>query len=233
MSNKYKILNTSEELMLSFNKLIEFYDYNGTERTHSFLFCDIDKKHFDLCKNESYSLQCEDFEGRLDFDLTINKLHNYGNNLILNVNVSSGMYEVGALSILEFQEEDKGRIWLDMKGSLKRKYISASYIKNGFPRKIKNEKIIIEGKYIQDYYSFYCELGYALLGSYGYIGSNLNAVCDLLNDLIDSDKKINIIWNNSELSFKAIDNNLPEGYYQSSSEDILALLEDYFNIELK
>lgn len=233
MNDKYKIFNTYEELILSFNKIIEFYDYNGTEGTHSFLFCEIDRKNLDLYKNEYYSLQCEDFEGRLDFDLKINKLHAYGNHLLLNLNISSGMYEVGALSILEFQEEDEKRIWLDMKGSLKRKYISASYIKNGFPSKVKNEKIIIEGKYIQDYYSFYCELGYALFGSYGYIGNNLNAVCDLLNDLVDSNKKTSIIWNDSELSFKAIDNSLPEGYYQSSSEYMLALLEDYFNIELK
>ncbi|MBD2785030.1 barstar family protein [Xenorhabdus sp. DI] len=231
MSSKYKIFNTSEELALSFNKMIEFYDYNGTEGTHSFVFCGVDRKYFDLCKNESYSLQCEDFEGRLDFGFRIKKFHSYENNLFLNLNISSGMYEVGALSLLEFQSEDEKRIWLDMKGNLKRKYISASYIKNGFPREIKNEKIIIEGKCIQDYYSFYCELGYALFGNYGYIGNNLNAVCDLLNDLVGNNQ--NIIWNDSELSFKAIDNSLPEGYYQSSSEYILSLLEDYFNLELK
>ncbi|EOX6883848.1 hypothetical protein ACPU88_004161 [Providencia stuartii] len=231
MSDKYKVFNTSEELIFSFDKLIEFYDYNGKEGSHSFAFCGVNKKHLDLCKNEYYSLQCEDFEGRLDFDFNINKFYAHKNNLFLNLNISSGMYEVGALSILEFQSEDEERIWLDMKGSLKRKYIPACYIKNGFPKKIKHEKIIIEGKYIQDYYSFYCELGYALFGSYGYIGNNLNAVCDLLNDLIEKNK--NIIWKDSELSFKSIDNSLPEGYYQCSSEYILSLLEDYFNIELK
>lgn len=45
----------------------------------------------------------------------------------------------------------------------KRIYISASYIIGGIRRCLEKDTIIIEGKYIHDYYSFYCEIGYAFL----------------------------------------------------------------------
>ncbi|HHJ1160996.1 barstar family protein [Proteus mirabilis] len=118
-----------------------------------------------------------------------------------------------------------------MRGIAKKNYISASYLKNGFQKVIRNDSIILDGKYIHDYYSFYCELGYSIFGSYGYVGNNLNALYDILNDVVE--EKRNLIWKDSILSFKAIDNSIPADYLQSSSEDILILLDGYFNIMLE
>ncbi|HEJ9411461.1 TPA: barstar family protein [Proteus mirabilis] len=231
MNGQYKIFNNCDESVLSFNGLVECYDYTGMKDKCSYTFMDVNELNINLNKNGYYSLKCDLFDGRLDFDFYLNDFYVCNGNLVVDVNISSGMYEFGALSTLEFSLNDNKRIWLDMRGCAKKKYISASYLKNGFQKKIKNEVIVIEGKYIHDYYSFYCELGYSIFGNYGYIGSNLNAVYDILNDTIE--KKINLIWKDSFISFKAIDNTVPEDYYQSSSEDILVLLNDYFNIILE
>lgn len=231
MNGKYELLNSSSRMILSFSDLIECYEYTRMEREYIYSFIGVNERKMQLNKGEHYSLKCNLFNGRLDFEFDLIDYRNISNGLILMVNSCSEMCSFGSLSILDFHSESEERIWLNMKGVAKEKYIAASYIKNGFQKKIKNNDIIINGKYIHDYYSFYCELGYSLFGSYGYVGHNLNAVCDILNDTIEERKTL--LWKNSELSFKAIDNSVPEGYFQSSSEDILALLDDYFNITLE
>ncbi|MGG4608509.1 barstar family protein [Providencia sp. Me31A] len=228
MNGEYKIFNSSDELILSFSDLIECYDYTGRGERCSYSFIGINEKKINISRDIPYYLQSDLFEGRLDFYFNINEFQLVNNGLLLNMNVSSGMYKFGALSILDFYLNSKDRIWLDMKGIAKKNYISASYLKNGFQKKIKNNDIIFHGKYIHDYYSFYCELGYSIFGSYGYVGNNLNALYDILNDTIE--KKRDLIWKDSELSFKAIDNSMPADYSQASSEDMLSLLDDFFNI---
>jgi len=142
------------------------------------------------------------------------------------------MYERGALALLKTASELEERVWLDMKGDLKLIYLSASYLKNGFPRTSDKDTVVIEGKYIQDYYVFFCELGHAFLGNFGYMGWNLPGVSDLLIDVARKDRTINIIWKDSDLSFKAIENTVPEGY-QSISSDIVVELKEHCNVILE
>ena len=210
MNGEYKIFNLSNDLIMSFSDLIECYDYTESGGKCTYSLIGINEKNINF---------------------SVNEFHFFNNGLLLNVNISSGMYKFGALSILEFYLNSKERIWLDMRGIAKKNYISASYLKNGFQKVIRNDSIILDGKYIHDYYSFYCELGYSIFGSYGYVGNNLNALYDILNDVVE--EKRNLIWKDSILSFKAIDNSIPADYLQSSSEDILILLDGYFNIMLE
>ena len=142
------------------------------------------------------------------------------------------MYKRGALALLKTASELEERVWLDMKGNLKLIYLSACYLKNGFPRTLDKDTVVIEGKYIQDYYAFFCELGYAFLGRFGYMGWNLHGVSDLLTDLVRKDRTVNVIWKDSDLSFKAIENTVPEGY-QSISSDIVVELKKYCNVILE
>ena len=233
MENKYEIRNSSDQLIFSCNDFIECYDFLGTPGYYWYAFVGVSQQNVNLIiDEETYSINNSQFAGRLDSEFTVQKIIKSHNVLYAGLYLSGGMYERGALSLLKTVNEFEERVWLDMKGSLKLIYISASYLKNGFPRTLDKETIVIEGKYIQDYYAFFCELGYAFRGNFGYMGWNLAGVSDLLLDLARN-RTINIIWKDSDLSFKAIENTVPEGHYQSVSSDIVMTLKEYCNVILE
>ncbi|WP_334321549.1 hypothetical protein [Gilliamella apicola] len=233
MENKYEIRNSSDQLIFSCNDFIECYDFLGTRGYYWYAFVGVSQQNVNLIiDEETYSISNSQFAGRLDSEFTVQKIIKSHNILYAGLYLSGGMYKRGALSLLKTANEFEERVWLDMKGSLKLIYISASYLKNGFPRTLDKETIVIEGKYIQDYYAFFCELGYAFRGNFGYMGWNLAGVSDLLLDLARN-RTINIIWKDSDLSFKAIENTIPEGHYQSVSSDIVMTLKEYCNVILE
>ena len=233
MENKYEIRNSSDQLIFSCNDFIECYDFLGTHGYYWYAFVGVSQQNVNLIVDEeTYSINNSQFAGRLDSEFTVQKIIKSHNILYAGLYLSGGMYKRGALSLLKTANEFEERVWLDMKGSLKLIYISASYLKNGFPRTLDKETIVIEGKYIQDYYAFFCELGYAFRGNFGYMGWNLAGVSDLLLDLARN-RTINIIWKDSDLSFKAIENTVPEGHYQSVSSDIVMTLKEYCNVILE
>ena len=233
MENKYEIRNSSDQLIFSCNDFIECYDFLGTRGYYWYAFVGVSQQNVNLIiDEETYSINNSQFAGRLDSEFTVQKIIKSHNILYAGLYLSGGMYERGALSLLKTANEFEERVWLDMKGSLKLIYISASYLKNGYPRTLDKETIVIEGKYIQDYYAFFCELGYAFRGNFGYMGWNLAGVSDLLLDLARN-RTINIIWKDSDLSFKAIENTVPEGHYQSVSSDIVMTLKEYCNVILE
>ena len=233
MENKYEIRNSSDQLIFSCNDFIECYDFLGTRGYYWYAFVGVSQQNVNLIiDEETYSISNSQFAGRLDSEFTVQKIIKSHNVLYAGLYLSGGMYERGALSLLKTANEFEERVWLDMKGSLKLIYISASYLKNGFPRTLDKETIVIEGKYIQDYYAFFCELGYAFRGNFGYMGWNLAGVSDLLLDLARN-RTINIIWKDSDLSFKAIENTVPEDHYQSVSSDIVMTLKEYCNVILE
>ncbi|AHN25763.1 hypothetical protein GAPWK_1186 [Gilliamella apicola] len=233
MENKYEIRNSSDQLIFSCNDFIECYDFLGTRGYYWYAFVGVSQQHVNLIiDEETYSINNSQFAGRLDSEFTVQKIIKSHNILYAGLYLSGGMYKRGALSLLKTANEFEERVWLDMKGSLKLIYISASYLKNGFPRTLDKETIVIEGKYIQDYYAFFCELGYAFRGNFGYMGWNLAGVSDLLLDLARN-RTINIIWKDSDLSFKAIENTVPESRYQSVSSDIVMTLKEYCNVILE
>ena len=233
MENKYEIRNSSDQLIFSCNDFIECYDFLGTRGYYWYAFVGVSQQNVNLIiDEETYSINNSQFAGRLDSEFTVQKIIKSHNILYAGLYLSGGMYKRGALSLLKTANEFEERVWLDMKGSLKYIYISASYLKNGYPRTLDKETIVIEGKYIQDYYAFFCELGYAFRGNFGYMGWNLAGVSDLLLDLARN-RTINIIWKDSDLSFKAIENTVPEDHYQSVSSDIVMTLKEYCNVILE
>ena len=241
MENKYEIRNSSDQLIFSCNDLIEFYSFMETNNNYWFAFTGVSEQNVNLIMNdEIYSIKTDQFAGRFYCQFTVKKIIKSPDVLYACLSLTSRictemyseMYKVGALSFLKEADDLEERVWLDMKGSLKLIYISASYLKNGYPRTLDKETIVIEGKYIQDYYAFFCELGYAFRGNFGYMGWNLAGVSDLLLDLARN-RTINIIWKDSDLSFKAIENTVPEDHYQSVSSDIVMTLKEYCNVILE
>ena len=242
MKNKYEIRDSSEQLIFSCSDLIECYSFLETNNNYWFAFTGISEQNVHLIMNEeTYSIKSNQFSGRFYCKFTVKKIIKSSDALYVCLSLSSEtysemyseMYKVGALSFLKEADNLEERVWLDMKGSLKLIYISASYLKNGIPRTLEKDTVVIEGKYIQDYYAFFCELGHAFFGKFGYMGSCIDDVSKLMEDLCSEDKKINVIWKDSDLSFKAIDNSLPQGYDMSSSGFILMTLEEYCNVILE
>ena len=234
MENKYEIRNSSDQLIFSCNDFIECYDFLGTRGYYWYAFVGVSQQNVNLIiDEETYSINNSQFAGRLDNEFTVQKIIKSHNILYAGLYLSGGMYKRGALSLLKTANEFEERVWLDMKGSLKLIYISASYLKNGIPRTLDKETIVIEGKYIQDYYAFFCELGHAFIGKFGYMGSCIDDVSQLVEDLCSKDRKINVIWKDSDLSFKAIDNTLPVNCEMSASDFLLGTLEEYCNVILE
>ncbi|CRL65749.1 hypothetical protein BN1805_03539 [Proteus vulgaris] len=46
-------------------------------------------------------------------------------------------------------------------------------------------------------------------------------------------KKVNVIWRDSELSLKNIDNTMPDGYIDRSAYDLVSILQEYCNLTLE
>ena len=235
MKNKYEVRDSSENLIFSCDDFIECYDFLGASVCYLFAFIGVSEQNINLIMDEEiYSIKSDQFADKFVdyFRFRVQKIIKSHNVLYAKLYILGGMYRSGALSLLKTVNEFEERVWLDMKGSLKYIYISASYLKNGYPRTLDKETIVIEGKYIQDYYAFFCELGYAFRGNFGYMGWNLAGVSDLLLDLARN-RTINIIWKDSDLSFKAIENTVPESRYQSVSSDIVMTLKEYCNVILE
>jgi len=234
MKNKFEIRDSSEQLIFSCNDFIECYDFWGTNCEDWFAFIGVSEQNINLIMDEeTYSIKSDQFADRFHHEFTVQKIIKSHDVLYAGLYFSEGMYKRGALALLKTVNALEERVWLDMKGNLKLIYLSACYLKNGFPRTLDKDTIVIEGKYIQDYYAFFCELGYAFLGKFGYMGWNMDGISDLLTDLVRKDRTVNIIWKDSDLAFKAIENTVPEGYYQSSSSYILMTLKEYCNVILE
>lgn len=123
MIGPYQVLDYENNLIFSFENLVECYDYKNTNKTQSFIFIGLKDKVLHLEKGKSYYVVSQNYDGRLEFSFNLIKYHYYGNNLILDSYFTSGMYVSGVVSLLEFHENNKERIWLEMSGELK-KYIS-------------------------------------------------------------------------------------------------------------
>ena len=233
MKNKFEIRDSSEQLIFSCNDFIECYDFLGTSGYYWYAFIGMSEQNVNLIiDEEKYSIKNDQFADRFHGRFTVQKIIRSHDVLYAGLYFSGRMYERGALALLKTASELEERVWLNMKGDLKLIYLSASYLKNGFPRTSDKDTVVIEGKYIQDYYAFFCELGHAFLGNFGYMGWNLPGVSDLLIDVARKDRTINIIWKDSDLSFKAIENTVPEGY-QSISSDIVVELKEHCNVILE
>ncbi|AYG99812.1 hypothetical protein F6Q07_22305 [Pectobacterium parmentieri] len=234
MKNLYYVYDDFGNVYLSFKEFIECHDFLGTGSTYCFALVGLSNVNFNFdLDNKIYTLKRNEFDGRFDFDFIVKRTHKSNGVLYLHAEIMNGMYEVGALSVLNGNHEGNDRVWMDMAMHLKKIYISASYIYSGVKGNIDKDAVIIEGRYIIDYYSFYCEVGYSFFGKYGYMGNNINAFEDCLIELESEHKKINVIWKDSDTSFAAINNTLPRELYQSSSYDMIAIINEHCNLTLE
>lgn len=234
MSDLYEIFDETGSTMLSCRELIECCDFSRGGDTYLFALFESSTQQVEFLLNDQvYTLKCHGFDGRLGFDFTVKKIIKSNGVIYLNLNIINGMYKVGVLSFLKAHKNSNGRIWLDMVQESKRIYISASYMVGGVRRCLEKDTIIIEGKYIHDYYSFYCEFGYAFFGDFGYVGNNLDAFDDCMVEVKRRDRQIKIIWKDSELSFKAINNTIPSEVYPLSSHDMINILKNHCDLILE
>ncbi|WP_446469794.1 barstar family protein [Xenorhabdus stockiae] len=234
MKDLYYVFNSNGDMLFSCKELIECHDFSRSGYAYLFAFVGVSSQDIDFLLNgEIYTLKCTEFEERLDFDFFVRKIIKSEGVLYLYLEISNGMYKRGALSLLKSQLDDNDRIWLDMVRESKEIYISASYLFGGFRRFVEQDTIIVEGKYIHDYYSFYCEFGYAFFGKFGYMGSNLDAFRDCLVEIGRANRTITVIWKDSELSFKAIDNTVPSWLTPSFSLYMVMTIEEHCKLILK
>lgn len=223
--------NFENNILFYFKDFIEGNDVFNSGYEYSLILVGVEEKDADiLVANQRVTLKNINFEGRFYISFLIKTIIKKNNLLYLYINElqSPYQYEFGAINLLNYPFSDV-RMWLDMKGDIKKKYISASYYFSGTNALIKTKDIIIEGKYIIDYYSFYCELGYLFFGKFGYIGNNLYS----FESIIEQYSGVNITWKDSDLALKSIDNTLPSGYESYSAYDWLSILESNCNLYLK
>ncbi|MBD2800569.1 barstar family protein [Xenorhabdus sp. M] len=234
MQELYYIYNSQGDILFSCKNLIECHDFSRAGSVLLFAFSGLDVKNVDfILDDEDYTLKCNQFQERLDFDFSVKKVIKSDDILYLYLEKNNPMYKVGAVSLLKSRFDDNERVWLDMVLESKKIYISASYIVGGMKSEIEKDTIVVEGKYIHDYYSFYCEFGYAFFGKFGYMGNNLDAFNDCLIEIKRKDKRISVIWKDSELSFKAIANTTPDDLHKTIYHDMVMTLEEHCNLILE
>ncbi|EOC1280686.1 hypothetical protein ACI09F_003200 [Cronobacter turicensis] len=229
---KYYVCDAEGNELFSCEDLIECHDFSGIGYHYLFAFSGVSNDNLGgLVNGQFVTLKSSLFSGRLDVAFTVKKIFKKKNGLFYFYieDLRQGAYEFGTLAFLQLHENDPGRIWLGMKGDSKRIYLSASYLLNGESYSLNKETVIIEGKYIHDYYSFFCEFGYALFGDFGFAGNSIYSLEDFLNGISKKD----LTWKDSDISLKAIDNTIPSGYRGRSSYDLLAVLEENFNLKLQ
>lgn len=232
MKGQYHICDSMGKILFSCNDVIECHDFSGMGYCYLFALLGVSTKDIDhLISDQLIRLKSSHFDERLNIEFLVKKIIKASNGVLyLYINdIRQGMYEFGALSFLKIYNNDNGRVWLDMKGDAKKIYISASYLVNGEQYNPEDKLMIIEGKYIHDYYSFFCEVGYSIFGIFGYVGDSIYSLDDHLSKI----KKIDITWKDSEISLKAIDNTIPAGYRGRSSYDLLSILEENCNLILE
>lgn len=222
--------NSENDILFYFKDLIEGEDLFNLWYEYSLILVGVEEKDINiLMKNQHVTLKSIGFEGRFSISFFIRAIIKKNNLVYLYINeLQSTQYEFGAISLLSYPFSDV-RMWLNMKGDRKKKYISASYYFSGESALIKTKDIIIEGKYIIDYYSFYCELGYLFFGKFGYIGNSLYS----FESIIEQFSGVKVTWKDSDLSLKSIDNTLPSGYESRSAYDWLSILESSCNLYLR
>ena len=231
MKNQYHICDNIGNVLFYFDDLIECHDFSGMGYCYLFALSGVSDKNIGyLLDNQFVTLESSFFNGRFSIEFLVKNSIKISDDLfyLYVEDLRQGMYEFGALSLLKIHGDNGGRIWLDMKGDAKRIYISASYLVSGERSFIRDRPVIIEGKYIHDYYSFFCEIGYSFFGEFGYVGDSIYSLDDFFSKL----KKIDVIWKDSSISLKAIDNTIPAGYRGRSSSDLFAILENNCNLIL-
>lgn len=231
MRNQYHVCDNMGKILFYCDDVIECHDFSGMGYCYLFALSGVSSQNVGhLLDDQLVTLKSSHFNGRFNIEFLVKKLIEVSNDILyLYVeDIRPGMYEFGALSLLKTHSNDDSRIWLDMKKDNKKIYISASYLINGEKYILEDKSIIIEGKYIHDYYSFFCEVGYSFFGGFGYVGDSIYSLEDFFSKL----KKIDVTWRDSSISLKAIDNTIPAGYRGRSSYDLLSILEDNCNLML-
>jgi len=201
----------TESRIFEFSHVVECLDSFGNGSEFSF-FCLIDtEKTFSFSiKPGYYMMKIIGYNTPIEFPFRLNNFLLKNSHIYMNVSIGPSNYKFGVLNIInESLSSSKKRLWLDMIGKNKKLYISSSLCYSGINKKTNHKIINIDGKYIVDYYSFYCEIGYSFFGKLGYMGESFDSFKDCLIELYDENEKIKVIWNDSDLSRIMIENTAP------------------------
>ncbi|SES62829.1 barstar family protein [Thorsellia anophelis] len=228
MSEYFEVYDAKNNHISSFHGLIECGDFSdiGGFYLYAFVGFPLDKTtYFD--SDTHYLLKTKRYDGRLDFEFSVIGINIINQVAYFRILKRNGMYTFGALTLLSVYEKADRRVFIEIKKQCKFAYLSASYLVSGFKKNLNKNEIILDGKYIIDTDSFFCELGYGFFGTFGYMGWNLNAVADMLNDMYQIDNPIKIKWVNFEQSKLMIANsrsdlsNFPDYDFIEWAKDVL------------
>ncbi|UXN03029.1 hypothetical protein [Bartonella sp. HY406] len=235
----------TEAPLFEMQNFIECFDIfaNNFEFTFS---CDYpDQSCLSRLKNgQKYLIKVYGYQKEIFIDIYTFSFEKFFNNLIININlieaeeyqpVPTKPYQFGVLSLIDaFSTNEDHRPWFGLIGDKKQLYIAASLCITGVQTTPIKNQIILEGKYITDYFAFYCELGYALWGKFGYMGGCLNSFEECLQAL-KKNKKIELIWKDFALCQHSMANYADHQTPYDGVElaDIAAnYLSDYFDVTL-
>ncbi|MBD2802469.1 hypothetical protein ID854_18995 [Xenorhabdus sp. M] len=117
MNGSYHICDYhTKDMIFSCEDIIECHDFSKSETLDLYDFIGVSTENVDFLLNgEDYSLKCDEFKGRMDFDFSVKKLIKSNDILYLYLYKNNAMYKFGALSLLKFHlNGNDERVWMDM-----------------------------------------------------------------------------------------------------------------------
>ncbi|WP_182417853.1 barstar family protein [Bartonella sp. HY038] len=151
--------------------------------------------------------------------LYIESFEKIGNKLFISCNMRAfGMFTLLRQVIASPIE----RPWLNMIGKRKKLYTATCLFYSGIPKRVAKKSVTIEGKYITDYYSFFCEIGYGFAGRLGYMGRCLDGLVDCFCEC-EGYSEVSLTWHDFETAKYSIENNYP---YQTDRHEIVDKIVD-------
>lgn len=233
MKQGYIVSDSNNQFMFSFEELIECTDFSNKIDVYLYAFIGLSIEYIKLLKvGAEYQLKSFMYEGRLNFKFQILKIDTVSGVAYFTLKKYSNKYIFGALSVIQMYQNCHGRIWNAMQLSNKKKYISASYLMSGIRQELIKNNIVLDGRYIVDPYSFFCEIGYGFFGEYGFMGSDFDELSEILVNLNSESNPINIIWTELEQSQLMINNIQNYSYTYEFISEAKTALEDNCNLIL-
>ena len=229
---RYFICNEeTDEIIFELHDLIERFDIYG-DGAKAVLICDypLEADLLKLKPLRRYIIRFLYKARTIEIDIYLEAFQKLGNKLILNC----VMNDFGTISILQtVLSSSEERPWINMLGEHKRLYNAACLHYSGIANTLPSSPIIMQGKYITDYYSFFCEIGHALYGRLGYMGRCFYGFKDCFCEIKEHSHPT-LTWMDFESAKYSMENNNPFGKDRFSSvNEIIDELADRFDLYLE
>ncbi|SES62847.1 hypothetical protein [Thorsellia anophelis] len=234
MGENYIIYSLEDELIFSFDELVECSDFSNEIGVYLYVFIGSNLHSIAPIKiGCTYQLKTALYGGRLNFNFEVIDIKLEQGIVYCTIKKMLDKYVFGALSVINGYSNSQDRIWHDMQLSLKRKYLSAAYLISGIKNSLVKNQIILEGKYVTDPDAFFCEIGYGFFGMYGYMGSNFEELEEILANLLPQTGIINIIWTDLAQSQLMINNTQDFEYPYEFISEAQYVLREYCHLNLR